>query len=247
MTAPGREAIDAPARPAWPRVSFLDVILAAAVAAAIILVVLLGTMVWQSVHAPEPDRAGRAVLGLLLLEPAAIFAGLYFVIIWRRRATWRELGLRAIAPRRVLAAAGAAVLSLMASGIITQFTDRFYETSMIEDYARVLAPEGAGLGRALALFAMIGILVPAAEELLFRGLLYGWLRGRWGVAVSSVVSAGLFALAHANLRMGLQIFVIGIVLAVLYERSRTVLAPIVAHATINTLSILAIVAYANAQ
>ena len=92
-----------------------------------------------------------------------------------------------------------------------------------------------------------GGLVPAAEELLFRGLFYGWLRGRCGVAASTLISAGLFAPAHVNAQMGLQIFVIGIVLAQLYERSRTVLAPIVAHATINTLSVMAIVAYANAQ
>jgi membrane protease YdiL (CAAX protease family) len=247
MTAPEPQAEQAAAGPSWPRVSFLDVILAAAVAAAIVLIVLLGTMVWESRHALEPGGAGRAVLGLLLLEPAAIFGGLYLVIILRRRATWRDLGLRAIRPRWALKAVGWAVLCLMASGIISQFIDRFFETSMVDEYVQVLAPQGAGLARAVSLIAVIGGLVPAAEELLFRGLFYGWLRGRCGVAASTAISAGLFALAHVNAQMGLQIFLIGIVLAQLYERSRTILAPIVAHATINTLSVMAIVAYANAR
>ena len=151
------------------------VVWAAAVAGALVLIVLLGTMVWEGRHALEPGRAGRAVLGLLLLEPAAIFGGLYLVIILRRRATWRDLGLRAIRLRWALKAVGWAVLCLMASGIISQFIDRFFETSMVDGYVRALAPQGAGLMRAASLIAAIGGLGHAAGELLFSGLFSGWL------------------------------------------------------------------------
>src|ERR1700722_1615799 len=42
----------------------------------------------------------------------------------------------------------------------------------------------------------IAVLAPLVEELVFRGLLYGWLEGRWGWRLAFVVSSLVFALAH---------------------------------------------------
>ena len=47
----------------------------------------------------------------------------------------------------------------------------------------------------LFFFIVGGLLGPVAEELFFRGLLYGFLR-RWGVIVAVVVSTLIFVLCH---------------------------------------------------
>jgi membrane protease YdiL (CAAX protease family) len=225
--------------------TFLDVLLACAVTSAIVLisVIALGVVVANGGRFADMP-ASLAAVALLTIEPVAIFAGVYFILILRRRFDWADLGLRPMTRSWAAPAVLAALGCLIFSGAVSQVFERFYNTPMLDEYVSLLAPEGTTWQQEVALIVLIGGLVPLAEELLFRGVLYAWLRQRWGVAVSAVVSAGLFALAHGSLRMGLQIFVTGVVLAVLYERSRSILASTLAHMTVNTISMVIIFSYA---
>jgi membrane protease YdiL (CAAX protease family) len=225
----------------------LDVILACAVAAAILLISMFGILMAASQHvAPfHNDPLSAATVALLLLEPAAIFGSVYFVLILGRGFAWDDLGLRPVAPKWAVPAILAALGCLAFAGAMTQLLDPYYNTPMIREYASVLAPHGLTARRMVLIVLTVGFLVPAAEELLFRGVLYNWLRQRWGVIPCAIISAGIFSLAHADLRMAVQIFVTGIVLAVLYERSRSILTPIVAHMTVNSISLGIILYYAG--
>jgi membrane protease YdiL (CAAX protease family) len=88
----------------------------------------------------------------------------------------------------------------------------------------------------LALGVAIG---PLAEELLFRSFLYGGLRTRLGLWSSALISAGLFALSHQMPVAAPSLFVLGILLAVLYERYRNVAVPVALHGSFNLLVLLA--------
>jgi membrane protease YdiL (CAAX protease family) len=88
-------------------------------------------------------------------------------------------------------------------------------------------------------------MVPVAEEVLFRGVLYGWLRQKRGIAASALISAAVFALAHANPQVAVQIFFIGAALAYLYERSGSLIPAMVTHMTINVTSLATILFYAR--
>jgi membrane protease YdiL (CAAX protease family) len=82
----------------------------------------------------------------------------------------------------------------------------------------------------IALFFFVGgILGPTAEEVVFRGILYGFFR-RWGVGLAVLLSTLLFVLAH---RVSHGIFVPqvvgGIVFAVAYEVQGSLLTPITIH------------------
>ncbi|MBW1989920.1 MAG: CPBP family intramembrane metalloprotease [Deltaproteobacteria bacterium] len=83
---------------------------------------------------------------------------------------------------------------------------------------------------ALALFMVVGTLVaPVAEELFFRGLVYGFFR-RWGVAAALVVSTAFFVAPHlAATRAPFTQVVGGAVFALAYERERTLVVPILIH------------------
>lgn len=83
------------------------------------------------------------------------------------------------------------------------------------------------------------ILAPLAEEALFRGLLYGTLTQRWRVIVASVVSAGIFGLAHLDLSLLLPLVLAGMVLNALYQQSGSLIPSTVAHATLNAISVFA--------
>lgn len=226
--------------------SWLDVVLTCALAAAIILLALLAVLLAAARHAGpfSGNAAGAVSIALLLLEPVAIFSGIYFVLIKRRGFEWRDLGLRPLARGWVTTALLAALACLAVAGALAQLTDQFYQSPMINEYARVLMPEGVTVGRALIVIATVGVLVPVAEELLFRGVLYSWLRQRWGMLPCTVISAALFAIAHANFRMALQIFITGVILALLYEYSRSVITPMLTHMAVNTISLAIIFFYA---
>lgn len=89
--------------------------------------------------------------------------------------------------------------------------------------------------------AIGGLLVPLGEELLFRGLAYGVLR-RVGRVFGVVVTAAVFALAHGLNVVFAAAFVLGVVNALLYERTGSIWPPAAAHATFNLISFVLVLA-----
>jgi membrane protease YdiL (CAAX protease family) len=92
---------------------------------------------------------------------------------------------------------------------------------------------GSTLSWELGLVAVIAVLLaPVSEELLFRGLLYSPLRRRYGRTAGVVISALIFSVVHPPVDMP-AIFALGVVLALAYEHTGSLLAPLAAHAANN--------------
>ncbi|PIQ82305.1 MAG: hypothetical protein COV76_04330 [Candidatus Omnitrophica bacterium CG11_big_fil_rev_8_21_14_0_20_64_10] len=87
------------------------------------------------------------------------------------------------------------------------------------------------LGWLTLLVAVVG---PVAEELFFRGLLYGWLRSRIGIFRGLLVSAFFFALLHGQVVAFFPILALGLLLGWVYERSGSLAAPIAVHVFHNS-------------
>ena len=83
-----------------------------------------------------------------------------------------------------------------------------------------------------------GLVIPAAEEMIFRGLMFAPLRDRMAFWPAALISAALFGLYHGNLLQGVYAFLLGLVMAWLYERFQTLAAPWVFHAAANVTSIV---------
>lgn len=92
----------------------------------------------------------------------------------------------------------------------------------------------------IALGATETILVtPIVEEVLFRGLLYGVLRSRVGPFAAALLSGVAFSAIHVgDATRTLSLMLGGIVYALGYERSRSLLPCVVAHSLNNGLSVL---------
>ena len=83
----------------------------------------------------------------------------------------------------------------------------------------------------------IVVFAPIAEELFFRGIVFNaWLREA-GRTWAYVGSAALFAAIHLSLESLLPIFLLGLALAWVYQRTGNLLAPITMHATVNGISV----------
>ena len=77
------------------------------------------------------------------------------------------------------------------------------------------------------------------EELLFRGLLFGWLRQRLSFAATLLVTSALFALMHYFLILAPGVFLFSLVAGWLRERSGSVLPSFVMHVLTDATMLIA--------
>jgi hypothetical protein len=74
-----------------------------------------------------------------------------------------------------------------------------------------------------------GVIGPVAEEIFFRGILYGFFR-QWGVYTAVALSTLLFVLPHlTGGNLPFTQIVGGVVFAIAYEREQSLLVPITIH------------------
>ena len=100
-----------------------------------------------------------------------------------------------------------------------------------------LAGSFAGIEWLAFVIMAIG-LSPVAEEMLYRGLFYNALRQRLHPILAAAVQAAVFGYEHPfGLAQSAGIGMAGLVLALVYEWRKTILAPILLHAAMNTMGI----------
>ncbi|MGD9045114.1 MAG: type II CAAX endopeptidase family protein [Desulfobacterales bacterium] len=90
-------------------------------------------------------------------------------------------------------------------------------------------------------FIVGGFFAPLAEEIFFRGILYGFFR-RWGISTAIIVSTLLFVLPHTSGHtLPITQIIGGILFAVSYEVEKNLLVPITIH-SLGNLAIFTIAA-----
>lgn len=82
------------------------------------------------------------------------------------------------------------------------------------------------------------IAAPILEELFFRGMIYKRLRDIINVKAAVVISALFFGAFHGNLVQFVYAFIIGLMLAYVYEKFKTIWAPVIFHIGANLISVL---------
>jgi membrane protease YdiL (CAAX protease family) len=88
---------------------------------------------------------------------------------------------------------------------------------------------------------LMGVLAPLTEELVFRGLLYGWLAGLWGTTAAWLLSSLCFAAAHVELAHVLLVLPLGLWLGWLRRRTDSLWPSLVAHMLNNGVAVAAAV------
>lgn len=90
------------------------------------------------------------------------------------------------------------------------------------------------------LFELLGscLLVPIAEELLFRGVVYKRLRLYLGIRPGLILSALIFGALHFNLVQFLYAGILGLLLAYLLEKTGYLYAAVLGHIAANTMAVL---------
>jgi membrane protease YdiL (CAAX protease family) len=96
----------------------------------------------------------------------------------------------------------------------------------------------------VSMILSMAVLVPIMEEVLFRGFLQTWLRGKVSVFKAIMITSLIFALFHYSYTQGISnieyiaaLFLLSSFLGFLYEREKSLWAPIGLHVAFNTISI----------
>lgn len=84
------------------------------------------------------------------------------------------------------------------------------------------------VSRTMAFLALV-IIAPLAEEIIFRGWLYGKLRTRVGAALSIILVSLVFAALHMQINVALVVGVMSVTMCLLREMTGTIWAGILVH------------------
>ena len=188
-----------------------------------------------------------ASLAAYLINFACFAGAAYLLGVYRQGLTWQEFGLRPFAPRWLGAALLGALILLpvrACAALVAQVT-LGGGLEQLETRMDLIVPQGdVGLNLLVTLLGA-GLLAPMAEELYFRGLLHRWfwarLPGRPWLRV--VLSAAIFALGHFDSAgVVASSFFLGVLCALVYERTRSLWLSIAVHAANNSLAVLLVYA-----
>ncbi len=110
-------------------------------------------------------------------------------------------------------------------------------TGIIDNSAAYQAVAERQLSAALAVGLLCyGVISPLAEELVFRGIVYNELKRNYRLSMAMLISALLFGLYHMNPVQGVYGFIMGLLLAYLYEYFGSFLWPALVHMLANCLA-----------
>ncbi len=172
---------------------------------------------------------GKTQLNNMIIIGAArcIEIGLLLFIVYRVETNGIQvLGIHLSQVRRPLLRG---VLWSLGFGLVVILAALFLKLAGIEPLGLIATKLTLSRFSLLAFFLVGGIISPVAEEMFFRGVLFGYLR-RWGVWTAMGGSTLLFVLAHAPGRgIPLPQLVGSLLFAWAYEKEKNLLVPITIH------------------
>lgn len=187
--------------------------------------------------------AGAAVPGVLkviALAGATFFAGIglaWWLGIKRRGGSFADLGFTNVRPwfdvpivflAEIIIFVALATYGLIVLKITGQNVP---EQPVIDLFGRSKS------GFTLAVI-FVAVLAPIGEEVFFRGFVYSAFKRQWGVKIAIIGSSLVFALFHIEPLFYVPMFIIGAILASLYEYRHSLAPNIMLHALNNLLALL---------
>ena len=184
------------------------------------------------------DRIGLLATNILFVQLSAL--GLIALLLRYHKISWsaafgsitdhqRTLGLPLLyGIGFVVPALG---LHLVSQQLIIALGGEPTSQEAVEMVARASAPPELAL-QALS----VVVFAPVCEELLFRGVLYPSLRDLGHRRMAIAASSLLFAAIHGSLALMLPLTVLAVVLVWLYEKTGSIIAPILMHAAFNAVN-----------
>jgi membrane protease YdiL (CAAX protease family) len=178
-------------------------------------------------------------IGLAMLHVPGLVASvmgdtLALVVLWRfavdRGLALRDFGVRRVAPRFIAAAVLLGISLWYLTALLVQLINPPGDTTKLQQFVEqtALVPTLLALSIAPAI----------AEELVFRGVLARGLEQRVGTLGAIVISAAVFGAYHFFPPQIVSTFALGLVLAFITLRSRSIVPSLIVHALNNAVAVV---------
>src|SRR5215210_5257504 len=181
---------------------------------------------------------GLVISATLVQDAALIVAAIVFASMWARGLTPASFGLRRVA---LGPAAGWTVLTFIAFWILTAIYISLVGEPDQQELTRDLREEES-LSALVGYGVLLAFVAPLAEELFFRGFVFGVLREKIGVAFGAIATGVVFGLVHvagSPIETVGVLIILGVLLCVLYQQTGSLLPCIALHAINNAISFAA--------
>ncbi len=188
------------------------------------------------------DSESRAALGTFVSAAFALFLlwMIDVVVVRRYRCGWRHLGMRSVSWQWLVAVPF--VFTLLTLCYVLMLLGAVAVWGRTVHWPSVLTTPTIDATHVPVLEAMVIIsnvlLTPISEELLFRGVLYQALRKSMPAGTAVLTSALIFAVMHLSVVMFIPFVLMGIVLALVFEWSGSLVPTILLHACNNGIILL---------
>jgi membrane protease YdiL (CAAX protease family) len=190
------------------------------------------------------DEIDFTVLAIALASNIFTLGGVTYVLgILRKRISWRGMGLFPPVWRweYLFLAAVLAIGMMPIRGIIGALVEYMIHGGLesLEMRNDLFTSAGMTWGGFVVMLLGVGVLAPVAEELYFRGLIYGGLRKMMGVGWSVFISSAIFGVGHADsIAVVVSSLIMGLVMAYAYEKTRTLWVPVLIHVITNSTAVV---------
>jgi len=182
---------------------------------------------------PQSVQDFWLVLAAQVALELSIVAAVWFAVVRRDRNAARVL---AFNPVRWFPVALGCVATIALSLIVGTLGNAWLPEAQSQVTA-IIQDMTATPSLTIAAMVVFAVLAPIAEEMFFRGLLFGWLRAHWPFWLTAIVTSALFGLMHGNLGYAAVAGALGLLLAYLRERTGSLWASIIAHVCNNLFAV----------
>ena len=175
------------------------------------------------------------LFAFMALGEGAIPLGTWLFSVRKYRCRWEALGFRKFDIKKGLLL----VLIVTAVGIAVSIGyEALLEKLEWGTSSDIYLPFNAN-GIGIAFFAIIAVVVaPLAEETFFRGFMFQGIRKRLNFAWTAIISAAIFALAHMSPSGLVPIFILGLMLAWLFNKTRSIWPCMIVHCAYNSIALI---------
>ena len=130
----------------------------------------------------------------------------------------------------------AVVIGTAVSILLNLLISAIHLHELFPSYDEGAAVSFQGQNAVLLIIATV-ILGPLAEEIIFRGLVFQRMRLYLNFVPCMIISGLLFGLYHMNMVQFIYTSLMGFVLAYIYEKSDSLLVPVLTHAAMNLVAL----------
>lgn len=188
-------------------------------------------------------KVNQSELSALILKNQfliAAVAGVMTLVIYVLMFRKKEVNLFQICKFKKISMKNSSIIILSSLGLA------FFSCSLVSllmskfpSYSETSNAIAANNNSVLGVISVI-LIIPIFEEVLFRGLIFNELKKHLNIIIAIILQSLIFAISHGNMLQGIYTFIMGVVLAIVYDKTQSILTPILFHIMYNLLGSIAV-------